>query len=85
MLHANCLQQWDVLEKRLSSPAQSYIAVKDRPTLADLSFLPFAMPWMFTFLGVKITDWPCIEEWSRRMLSREAVKHVLDTAPSIGH
>ena len=89
-LHANTLKQWDILEKRLSSSAdgqqeQQYIALKDRPTLADLSYFPFAMPWMFTFLGVDIKDWPAIQRWSERMLARKAVKEILERAPRFGH
>ena len=85
-LHANTLKQWDILEARLSSsPDQQYIALKDRPTLADLSYFPFAMPWMFTFLSVDIKDWPSIERWSERMLARKAVKEVLERAPRFGH
>jgi glutathione S-transferase len=43
------------------------------------------MPWMFTFLGVDIKDWPNIDEWSKRMLERPAVKKVLEVAPTYGH
>ena len=60
-LHSNCLRQWDILDKRLAQPGQEYIALPDRPTLADLSYFPFAMPWMFKFLGVDVKDWPNIE------------------------
>ncbi|KAB8224442.1 S-adenosyl-L-methionine-dependent methyltransferase [Aspergillus novoparasiticus] len=84
-LHANTLRQWDILEKRLKEPGQQYIALKDRPTLADLSYFPFAMPWMFTFLGVDIKDWPHIQRWSEMMLSRPAVARVLQRAPTLGH
>ncbi|KAL4783356.1 hypothetical protein BJX76DRAFT_368480 [Aspergillus varians] len=84
-LHANCLRQWDILEKRLSLEGQDYIALQDRPTLADLSYFPFAMPWMFRFLSVDIKDWPGIEGWSQRMLGRPAVKAVMEMGPKIGH
>lgn len=84
-LHSNVLRQWDIMEKRLSQPGQDYVALKDRPSLADLSYFPFAMPWMFKFLGVNITDWPHIEAWSGRMLARPAVKKVLEAAPRYGH
>lgn len=73
------------MEKRLSELGQDYVALKDRPTLADLSYFPFAMPWMFEFLGVNIKDWPNIQAWSSRMLARAAVKKVLEEAPKYGH
>lgn len=84
-LHSNCLKQWDILDKRLSLPGQTYIALGDRPTLADLSYFPFAMPWMFTFLGVDIKDWPHIQTWSELMLAREAVRTILGRGPTYGH
>ncbi|KAF2106339.1 glutathione S-transferase [Lophiotrema nucula] len=84
-LHANTVRQWDILEKRLALPGQQYIALKDRPTIADLSYFPFAMPWMFGFLGVDVKDYPNIEAWSTRMLERAAVKKVMGYAPKIGH
>jgi glutathione S-transferase len=84
-LHANCLVQWDVLNKRLEPEGQNYIALADRPTLADISYFPFAMPWMFKFLGVDIKDWPHIEAWSERMLARDAVKKILEKGPTYGH
>jgi glutathione S-transferase len=79
------LVQWDKLEKRLSNPEQQYVALPDRPSLADLSYFPFAMPWMFKFLGVDISDWPDIETWSKRMLSRPAVQRILERGPKYGH
>ena len=84
-LHGNCLKQWDILNQRLGKPGQNYIAVKDRPTLADISYFPFAMPWMFTFLGVKIEDWPNIEKWSQRMALRPAIQKILERGPTYGH
>ena len=84
-LHENTIKQWDILDQRLSLPGQHYIALKDRPTLADLSYFPFAMPWMFAFLGVDIKDWPAIESWSRRMLEREAVRQIMERAKRFGH
>ena len=79
------LVQWDKLEKRLSEPGQQYIALLERPTLADISYFPFAMPWMFRFLQVNIKDWPHIEEWGSRMLSRPAVQAILERGPRYGH
>ena len=84
-LHANCMAQWDILEKHLSESDQLYIALPDRPSLADISFLPFAIPWMFAFLGVDIRDWPHLQAWSARMMDRPAVKKVLAHGPKFGH
>ena len=74
-----------MLNKRLAPETQRYIALPDRPTLADISYFPFAMPWMFKFLGVDIEDWPHIQVWSERMLARDAVKKILAEGPKYGH
>jgi glutathione S-transferase len=79
------IRQWDILEARLALPNQEYIALKDRPTLADLSYFPFAMPWIFRFLGVDIEKWPAIKQWGEKMLKREAVQIIMQKAPSFGH
>ncbi|OAL00906.1 glutathione S-transferase [Phaeosphaeriaceae sp. SRC1lsM3a] len=84
-LHANVLKQWDILEQRLLLPGQNYIALPDRPTIADISYFPFAMPWMFMFLGVNVKDWPGIEAWGKRMVERSAVKTILERGPKYGH
>lgn len=84
-LHKDTLRQWDILEQRLSQPGQAYIALKDRATIADLSYLPFSMPYMFALFSVRIEDWPHVHKWSQDMLSRPAVKAVLERASTLGH
>jgi gliotoxin/aspirochlorine biosynthesis glutathione S-transferase len=71
--------------QRLSNPDQNYIALKDRPTIADLCYFPFAMPWTFKFLGVDIKDWPHIQAWTERMTARPAISLVLERGPTYGH
>lgn len=84
-LHSNCVKQWEILESRLCLPNQEYIALPDRPTIADLSYFPFAMPWMFKFLEVDMKVFPNIEAWGARMVARPAVKTVLERGPTYGH
>ncbi|KAI0390335.1 glutathione S-transferase [Xylariaceae sp. FL0594] len=84
-LRGNCVKQWQILEARLSLPDQLYIALPDRPTIADISYFPFAMPWMFKFLEVEIKDYPNIQSWGERMATRPAVKRVLEAGPTYGH
>lgn len=79
------MKQWDILEQRLSRPNQQYIALEDRPTIADISYFPFAMPWMFYFLDVDLDRYPKLKAWGQRMVARPAVKAVLDRGPSYGH
>lgn len=84
-LHENTIKQWDILEKQLAKKRQQYIALANRPTLADLSYFPFAMPWMLTFLSVDIKDWPHIEAWATRMLARPAIQDIMSRAKTFGH
>lgn len=84
-LHENVVQQWKILEKRLSLPDQQYIALPGRPTIADISYFPFAMPWMFKFLNVDIAEYPEIKAWGDRMVARPAVKMILERGPKYGH
>ncbi|KAL9084064.1 MAG: hypothetical protein Q9165_008265 [Trypethelium subeluteriae] len=79
------LKQWDILEKRLAEEGQNYVAIAARPTIADLCYLPFAMPWMFSFFGVNVGDWPRVEDWSKRMMERESITRVLKKGPTYGH
>ncbi|KAK4184510.1 glutathione S-transferase, protein [Podospora australis] len=84
-LHDNVIRQWEILEKRLALSGQQYIALKDRPTIADLSYYPFAMPWMFKFLDHDMKQYPHICRWAELMMQRPAVQRVMAMAPSIGH
>ncbi|OJJ45959.1 hypothetical protein ASPZODRAFT_26552 [Penicilliopsis zonata CBS 506.65] len=83
-LYDNCLKQWDILEARLSAPGQDYIALPDRPTVADIAYFPFAMPYMFQFMGVEMARWPRLQGWAARMAARPAIQHILEFAPTIG-
>jgi glutathione S-transferase len=84
-LHENTVKQWDILERRLSLPEQDYIALGDRPTLADISYFPFVMPWMFNFLEVDIEKYPRIKAWGKRMMTRPAFRAVMEQGSTYGH
>lgn len=73
------------METRLQEPGQTYLALPDRPTIADLSYFPFAMPWMFGFLGENVENWPKIKGWGEKMLKRQAVHDVVRKGPMYGH
>jgi glutathione S-transferase len=79
------VQQWDTLESRLGRPEQQFIALPDRATIADISYFPYVMPWMFKFLAVDIERYPNLKAWGDRMVARPAVKAVLDRGPTYGH
>ncbi|TDZ49525.1 Glutathione S-transferase aclG [Colletotrichum trifolii] len=85
MLHKGTLRQWYILEARPSEPGQNFIALKDRPTIADTSYLPFSMPCIFQLVGVGMQEWSHFDKWPQNMLSRQAIKTVLSRAPTLGH
>ncbi|TDZ27017.1 Glutathione S-transferase aclG [Colletotrichum orbiculare MAFF 240422] len=84
-LHKGTLRQWYILEARPSEPGQNFIALKDRPTIADTSYLPFSMPCIFQLVGVGMQEWSHFDKWPQNMLSRQAIKTVLSRAPTLGH
>ncbi|CAI7602498.1 unnamed protein product [Penicillium glandicola] len=84
-LYANCLKQYEIIEARLSQEGQQYIALCDRPSVADLAYYPFLMPYMFDFMGVSIDQYPEIKGWAQRMSERPAITRVLEFAPTIGN
>ncbi|KAJ6034196.1 hypothetical protein N7499_001402 [Penicillium canescens] len=49
-------------------PERIVPALKDKDLgTVERSYFPFAMPWMFKFLGVDIKDWPNIEACADRV------------------
>lgn len=77
-------QQYDILDQRLSEPGQEYIALADRPTIADFANLPFANAQIASTAGYDFNDWPKLKVWSEEMLSRPAVKRALARAQTFG-
>ncbi|KAI9860347.1 MAG: hypothetical protein M1830_006233, partial [Pleopsidium flavum] len=50
-LAENVAKQYDILERRLSTPGYLYIALPNRPTIADIATLPFGMESTATLIG----------------------------------
>jgi gliotoxin/aspirochlorine biosynthesis glutathione S-transferase len=84
-LRENCLAQWDRLDERLADPNQLFIALPDRPSIADISYFPFTLAWMFVALGVDMARWPHIKAWSQRLWNRPSFQCIMDRGPKYGH
>jgi glutathione S-transferase len=84
-LRSNITVQYDILERRLNEPGQQYLALKDRPTIADIATLPFAMEATAELFGLEFERWPKLQEWSVRMSEREAVKRAWQRVAGFGH
>ena len=66
--------QYDILEGRLSEAGQNWIALADRPTIADVANLPFANTAIAGSAGWDLSEWPKLKAWSERMLARPAIQ-----------
>lgn len=74
------MKQWDILEKRLSLPNQQYIALAYRPTIADISYFPFAIPWTCSFPDVDLDQYPKSKHGAKKWLQDQ-----LKLAPTSGY
>ncbi|OPB46121.1 hypothetical protein A0O28_0062420 [Trichoderma guizhouense] len=58
--------QYGILDKHLSQPGQTFIGLKDRPTIADIAIYPFADDPTMARMGLSKDDFPALKEWSER-------------------
>ena len=84
-LRSNIEKQYDILEDRLSQPGQQYLALRDRPTIADIATLPFADEPCAALFGLELSKWPYTLNWSRRMAARSAVIRARERVAKMGH
>jgi gliotoxin/aspirochlorine biosynthesis glutathione S-transferase len=77
--------QYDILEKQLARPAQEYIALPDRPTIADIANLPFVTEDLALKAGLNLGDWPHLLVWSKKMLERPAVQRAWSDVQTFGN
>jgi glutathione S-transferase len=59
--------EYSILEKRLNEPNQTYVALPDRPTIADFAILPLANADVAATADIDFSEWPKLTEWSKRM------------------
>ncbi|KAI9878490.1 MAG: hypothetical protein M1830_000722 [Pleopsidium flavum] len=72
-LLANIKEQYRILERRLSEPGQNYIALPDRPTIADFANLPFANEKIAASASIDFAEFTKLKAWSEDMFTRPAV------------
>ncbi|KAF3074448.1 Dipeptidase 1 [Trichoderma lentiforme] len=58
--------QYGILDKHLSQPGQTFIGLKDRPTIADIAIYPFADDPTMARMGISKDDFPALREWSEK-------------------
>lgn len=77
-MHNDLRRQYDVIETRLREPGQNYLALRDRPTIADLAVLLFADSTTSKRMGFELSEWPAIKAWSDRLYGFKGVKKAFD-------
>jgi glutathione S-transferase len=81
----NIKVQYDILERRLSEKDQKYIALPDRPTIADIANIPFVTEELALKAGLRLGDWPHLQAWSEGMLARSSVQKAFSVVQTFGH
>ncbi len=66
--------QYGILNTRLSKPGQKWLALKDRPAIADISVYPFADNPTIARMGLSLDDWPALKDWAERMAQLDGVR-----------
>ncbi|KID73839.1 Glutathione S-transferase tcpG [Metarhizium brunneum] len=64
VIEAAIKREYDILEKRLSEPGQKWVALADRPTLADFAIQPLANPRVAKNAKIDFDNWPKTKAWS---------------------
>ena len=69
--------EYNFLEKRLSEPGQTYVAIADRPTIADFAIYPLANEGVAATADIDFNEWPNLKKWSERVSSLPPVAKAL--------
>lgn len=76
--------QYAVLDQRLNTPGQLFIALPDRVSLADIANLPFATEKVAAVAGIDLGKYTKLHEWSMRMLGIEGVERAFARVKTFG-
>lgn len=76
--------QYRILDSRLSETDQNFIALPDRPTIADFANLPFANPQVAAMAGIDLDLWPRLKIWSEEMFRLPPVAVAMNRVTEFG-
>ena len=76
--------QYSLLETRLSVRDQKFIALPERPTIADLATLPFANAKVADMAAIDFDRWPNLSIWSEEMYSMPFVQSAMERVSNFG-
>ncbi|OCK86107.1 hypothetical protein K432DRAFT_431209 [Lepidopterella palustris CBS 459.81] len=79
-------QEYAALEKRLGEPGQEFVALRERPTIADFAILPLANEKVAATAEIELKrEFPRLWEWSERVGALEYVKRAGVRVVGFGH
>ncbi|KAM3427506.1 hypothetical protein MY4824_009412 [Beauveria thailandica] len=84
IIEAAITREYDILEKRLGEPGQKWVALADRPTLADLAIQPLANPRVAKNAKIDFDDWPKTKAWSEAVDAIPFVQRAMLTNSRLG-
>ena len=76
--------EYSALEKRLNEPGQDYVALPDRPTIADFAILPLANSQVAATADIDFSQWPRLSQWSERIYALPYVANAIARVTSFG-
>ncbi|CAG8926380.1 unnamed protein product [Penicillium salamii] len=76
--------EYDFLESRLNEPGQLYVALADRPTIADFAIFPLANEKIAASADLDFNQWPSLKAWSEQMGAFKPVARALHRVSRFG-
>ncbi|KAF2656944.1 glutathione S-transferase [Lophiostoma macrostomum CBS 122681] len=77
-------QQYSILDARLSEPNQKFIALGDRPSIADFATLAFANSQVAAVANIEFEQYKSLKDWAERMFALEGVKKAYERVQNFG-
>ncbi|KAF2815494.1 glutathione S-transferase [Mytilinidion resinicola] len=78
-------KDYDVLEARLGEPGQEWIALGDRPTIADFAIWPHANVKVAAMAKIEFSEWPRLRGWSEKVAELGYVRKAVKRVGGFGH
>ncbi|RFU32839.1 hypothetical protein B7463_g3509, partial [Scytalidium lignicola] len=76
--------EYNFLETRLNEPGQKFVALPDRPTIADFAILPLANETIAVSAKLDFNEWPKLKAWSERVSALPPVARALHRIARFG-
>ncbi|KAF2711258.1 hypothetical protein K504DRAFT_465024 [Pleomassaria siparia CBS 279.74] len=77
--------QYRILNDRLANAGQRFVALPDRPTIADFATLPFANDKVAAVADIDFSEYPMLKSWSGIMFALPGVTRAYERMKTFGH